>query len=168
MTGFMEEDSPYASDGQKGTFYFEFSRPLRTMDRLQQVHLQISSYQKWFILFYFLSQRLLFSQSFVHFVLCVVQVVCRLDCSCGFLLNQDDYDQHYIAWLPIENYNHVMKVFLLYDLGPCSFTCTNFANLTHTCCLNIYSMSAELTSPWKDISSDFFSFLPCCKFVLGG
>lgn len=42
----MEEDSPYASDGQKGTFYFEFSRPLRTMDRLQQVRFQISSYQK--------------------------------------------------------------------------------------------------------------------------
>ncbi|XP_004309481.1 PREDICTED: uncharacterized protein LOC101311061 [Fragaria vesca subsp. vesca] len=35
-SGFVEEDSPYASDGQKGTFYFEFSRPLRTMDRLQQ------------------------------------------------------------------------------------------------------------------------------------
>ncbi|KAF8401317.1 hypothetical protein HHK36_012251 [Tetracentron sinense] len=35
-TGFVEEDSPYASGGQKGTFYFEFSRPLRTMDRLQQ------------------------------------------------------------------------------------------------------------------------------------
>ncbi|KAK9941494.1 hypothetical protein M0R45_007200 [Rubus argutus] len=33
---FVEEDSPYASDGQKGTFYFEFSRPLRTMDHLQQ------------------------------------------------------------------------------------------------------------------------------------
>ena len=37
----MEEDNPYASDGQKGTFYFEFSRPLRTMDRLQQVSLRI-------------------------------------------------------------------------------------------------------------------------------
>ncbi|KAM5550191.1 hypothetical protein ABKV19_001240 [Rosa sericea] len=35
-SGFVEEDSPYASDGQKGTYYFEFSRPLRTMDRLQQ------------------------------------------------------------------------------------------------------------------------------------
>ncbi|XP_052205501.1 uncharacterized protein LOC127810201 isoform X2 [Diospyros lotus] len=35
-SGFVEEDSPYTSDGQKGTFYFEFSRPLRTMDRLQQ------------------------------------------------------------------------------------------------------------------------------------
>ena len=37
LTGFVEEDSPYASSGQKGTYYFEFSRPLRTMDRLQQV-----------------------------------------------------------------------------------------------------------------------------------
>ncbi|EEF47246.1 uncharacterized protein LOC8267322 [Ricinus communis] len=36
LSGFVEEDSPYASDGQKGTYYFEFSRPLRTMDRLQQ------------------------------------------------------------------------------------------------------------------------------------
>ncbi|CBI39601.3 hypothetical protein VitviT2T_020831 [Vitis vinifera] len=35
-SGFVEEDSPYASSGQKGTYYFEFSRPLRTMDRLQQ------------------------------------------------------------------------------------------------------------------------------------
>ncbi|KAE8009330.1 hypothetical protein FH972_005774 [Carpinus fangiana] len=35
-SGFIEEDSPYASDGKKGTYYFEFSRPLRTMDRLQQ------------------------------------------------------------------------------------------------------------------------------------
>lgn len=36
--GFVEEDSPYSSDsdGQKGTYSFEFSRPLRTMDRLQQ------------------------------------------------------------------------------------------------------------------------------------
>lgn len=44
MTGFVEEDSPYASDGQKGTFYFEFSRPLRTMDRLQQVHLALLNF----------------------------------------------------------------------------------------------------------------------------
>ncbi|KAK6159808.1 hypothetical protein DH2020_003189 [Rehmannia glutinosa] len=34
--GFIEDDSPYGSSGQKGTYYFEFSRPLRTMDRLQQ------------------------------------------------------------------------------------------------------------------------------------
>ncbi|KAK9281067.1 hypothetical protein L1049_003960 [Liquidambar formosana] len=35
-SGFVEEDRPYALNGQKGTYYFEFSRPLRTMDRLQQ------------------------------------------------------------------------------------------------------------------------------------
>lgn len=35
--GFVDEDSPYASGGQKGTYYFEFSRPLRTMDHIQQV-----------------------------------------------------------------------------------------------------------------------------------
>ncbi|KAK1386362.1 putative cytochrome c-552/DMSO reductase-like, hem-binding domain-containing protein [Heracleum sosnowskyi] len=35
-TGFTEEDTPYGSSGQKGTYYFEFSRPLRTMDRFQQ------------------------------------------------------------------------------------------------------------------------------------
>ncbi|KAK9207019.1 hypothetical protein WN943_017303 [Citrus x changshan-huyou] len=35
--GFVEEDSPYASGGQKGTYYFEFSRPLRTMDHIQQI-----------------------------------------------------------------------------------------------------------------------------------
>lgn len=35
-TGFIDEDSPYSTPGQKGTYYFEFSRPLRTMDRLQQ------------------------------------------------------------------------------------------------------------------------------------
>ncbi|KAL0422103.1 UNVERIFIED_CONTAM: hypothetical protein Slati_3233200 [Sesamum latifolium] len=34
--GFIEDDSPYGSSGRKGTYYFEFSRPLRTMDRLQQ------------------------------------------------------------------------------------------------------------------------------------
>lgn len=35
-SGFIEVDSPYGSSGQKGTYYFEFSRPLRTMDLLQQ------------------------------------------------------------------------------------------------------------------------------------
>ncbi|MQM05913.1 hypothetical protein Taro_038730 [Colocasia esculenta] len=35
-SGFVENNSPYASAGQKGTYYFEFSRPLRTRDRLQQ------------------------------------------------------------------------------------------------------------------------------------
>ncbi|XP_078160253.1 heme binding protein [Carex rostrata] len=35
-SGYVEGDSPYATQGQKGTYYFEFSRPLRTMDRFQQ------------------------------------------------------------------------------------------------------------------------------------
>ncbi|XP_074361741.1 uncharacterized protein LOC141701958 [Apium graveolens] len=35
-SGFVEEDSPYADANKKGTYYFEFSRPLRTMDHLQQ------------------------------------------------------------------------------------------------------------------------------------
>ncbi|KAL6515911.1 hypothetical protein OROGR_019216 [Orobanche gracilis] len=35
-SGFIKDDSPYALEGQKGTYYFEFSRPLRTMDRVQQ------------------------------------------------------------------------------------------------------------------------------------
>ncbi|KAI4341646.1 hypothetical protein MLD38_026343 [Melastoma candidum] len=35
-SGFVEEESPYASNGQKGTYFFEFSRPLRTTDRIQQ------------------------------------------------------------------------------------------------------------------------------------
>lgn len=36
-TGLVEEDSPYGKAGDKGTYFFEFSRPLRTMDRFQQV-----------------------------------------------------------------------------------------------------------------------------------
>ncbi|KAI5658549.1 hypothetical protein M9H77_27342 [Catharanthus roseus] len=35
-SGFVVEDSPFASSGKAGTYFFEFSRPLRTMDRLQQ------------------------------------------------------------------------------------------------------------------------------------
>nr|CAD1828568.1 unnamed protein product [Ananas comosus var. bracteatus] len=35
-SGFLEEESPYGDQGNKGTYYFEFSRPLRTMDRFQQ------------------------------------------------------------------------------------------------------------------------------------
>lgn len=34
--GLLENASPYASTGSKGTYTFEFSRPLRTSDRLQQ------------------------------------------------------------------------------------------------------------------------------------
>lgn len=37
--GFLEEESPYGDQGNKGTYYYEFSRPLRTMDRFQQVNL---------------------------------------------------------------------------------------------------------------------------------
>ncbi|CAA3020763.1 domon-like ligand-binding domain-containing precursor [Olea europaea subsp. europaea] len=35
-SGYVEEDNPYASSGQKGTYYFEFTRSMRTMDRHQQ------------------------------------------------------------------------------------------------------------------------------------
>ncbi|XP_009409848.2 uncharacterized protein LOC135678998 [Musa acuminata AAA Group] len=35
-SSFIEEDSPFGKRGLKGTYSFEFSRPLRTMDRLQQ------------------------------------------------------------------------------------------------------------------------------------
>ncbi|XP_021812950.1 uncharacterized protein LOC110755931 [Prunus avium] len=53
-SGFVEEDSPYASDGQKGTFYFEFSRPLRTMDRLQQdVQFTIGGSSKMSVAFWY-------------------------------------------------------------------------------------------------------------------
>ncbi|PKA54669.1 hypothetical protein AXF42_Ash000504 [Apostasia shenzhenica] len=35
-SGLVIDDSPYAKGGAKGTYYFEFSRPLRTMDHSQQ------------------------------------------------------------------------------------------------------------------------------------
>ncbi|KAG0497906.1 hypothetical protein HPP92_002597 [Vanilla planifolia] len=35
-SGLVESDSPFADGGEKGTYYFEFSRPLRTMDFSQQ------------------------------------------------------------------------------------------------------------------------------------
>ncbi|KAG6504971.1 uncharacterized protein LOC121985688 [Zingiber officinale] len=35
-SGLVEEDSPYGKGGEKGTYFFEFSRPLRTMDHFQQ------------------------------------------------------------------------------------------------------------------------------------
>ncbi|TVU47300.1 hypothetical protein EJB05_06895 [Eragrostis curvula] len=34
--GFLDDDSPYGKQDEKGTYYFEFSRPLRTMDQFQQ------------------------------------------------------------------------------------------------------------------------------------
>ncbi|CAN4112707.1 unnamed protein product [Withania somnifera] len=35
-SGFAKDDSPYSSSNQSGAYYFEFSRLLRTMDRLKQ------------------------------------------------------------------------------------------------------------------------------------
>nr|AFK45043.1 unknown [Medicago truncatula] len=35
-SGFVKDENPYAENGKKGTYFFEFSRPLRTMDHLQQ------------------------------------------------------------------------------------------------------------------------------------
>lgn len=53
-SGFLEEDSPYASTGQKGTYYFEFSRPLRTADRLQQdVQFSIGQTSKFSVAFWY-------------------------------------------------------------------------------------------------------------------
>lgn len=53
-SGFVEEDSPYASAGQKGAYYFEFSRPLRTMDRLQQdVQFTIGQSSKFSVAFWY-------------------------------------------------------------------------------------------------------------------
>ncbi|KAG5525448.1 hypothetical protein RHGRI_031939 [Rhododendron griersonianum] len=53
-SGFVEGDSPYATSGQKGTYYFEFSRPLRTMDRLQQdVQFSIAQSSKFSAAFWY-------------------------------------------------------------------------------------------------------------------
>ncbi|XP_057493081.1 uncharacterized protein LOC130778579 [Actinidia eriantha] len=53
-SGFIEDDSPYASSGKKGTYYFEFSRPLRTMDRLQQdVQFTIGQSSKFSVAFWY-------------------------------------------------------------------------------------------------------------------
>jgi hypothetical protein len=37
LPGFVDDDNPYGQQDEKGTYYFEFSRPLRTMDQFQQV-----------------------------------------------------------------------------------------------------------------------------------
>jgi len=37
LPGFVDDDNPYGKQDEKGTYYFEFSRPLRTMDQFQQV-----------------------------------------------------------------------------------------------------------------------------------
>ncbi|GFZ07224.1 heme binding protein [Actinidia rufa] len=53
-SGFIEEDSPYASSGKKGTYCFEFSRSLRTMDRLQQdVQFTIGQSSKFSVAFWY-------------------------------------------------------------------------------------------------------------------
>lgn len=54
QSGYVVEDSPYTPDGQKGTYYFEFSRPLRTMDRLQQdVQFTLGSTAKMSVAFWY-------------------------------------------------------------------------------------------------------------------
>ncbi|XP_038980466.1 uncharacterized protein LOC103700994 [Phoenix dactylifera] len=53
-SGYLEEDSPYARSDQKGTYIFEFSRPLRTMDRFQQdVQFTISQASKMAVAFWY-------------------------------------------------------------------------------------------------------------------
>ncbi|GAB2298432.1 hypothetical protein Dimus_032497 [Dionaea muscipula] len=53
-SGFVDEDSPYSINGQKGTYYFEFSRPLRTMDHLQQdVQFKIGGSSKFSVAFWY-------------------------------------------------------------------------------------------------------------------
>ncbi|XP_022895768.1 uncharacterized protein LOC111409896 [Olea europaea var. sylvestris] len=53
-SGFIEEDSPYASSGQNGTYYFEFTRPMRTMDCLQQdVQFTIGQSSKFSVAFWY-------------------------------------------------------------------------------------------------------------------
>ncbi|KAI4349752.1 hypothetical protein L6164_010312 [Bauhinia variegata] len=53
-SGFIEDESPYADNGKKGTYFFEFSRPLRTMDRLQQdVEFTIGGSSKMSVAFWY-------------------------------------------------------------------------------------------------------------------
>ncbi|XP_030948011.1 uncharacterized protein LOC115972013 [Quercus lobata] len=53
-SGFVEEDSPYSTDGKQGTYYFEFSRPMRTVDRLQQdAQFMIGSSSKMSVAFWY-------------------------------------------------------------------------------------------------------------------
>nr|XP_010921464.1 uncharacterized protein LOC105045011 [Elaeis guineensis]XP_010921465.1 uncharacterized protein LOC105045011 [Elaeis guineensis] len=53
-SGYLEEESPYGESGQKGTYIFEFSRPLRTMDRFQQdVQFTISQASKMAVAFWY-------------------------------------------------------------------------------------------------------------------
>lgn len=53
-SGFSVGDSPYGSSGKKGRYYFEFARPLRTMDRLQQdVQFRIGQSSKFSAAFWY-------------------------------------------------------------------------------------------------------------------
>ncbi|TKY52445.1 hypothetical protein E2542_SST23967 [Spatholobus suberectus] len=53
-SGFVEDESPYAENGKKGTYFFEFSRPLRTMDHLQQdVQFTIGGSSKMSVAFWY-------------------------------------------------------------------------------------------------------------------
>ena len=50
VTGFIEDESPYGEKGKRGTYFFEFSRPLRTMDRFQQVKTNNTALKKLYFL----------------------------------------------------------------------------------------------------------------------
>ncbi|KAG5078809.1 hypothetical protein AAZX31_02G010800 [Glycine max] len=53
-SGFVEDESPYADNGKKGTYFFEFSRSLRTMDHLQQdVQFNIGGSSKMSVAFWY-------------------------------------------------------------------------------------------------------------------
>ncbi|XP_039036748.1 uncharacterized protein LOC120173740 [Hibiscus syriacus] len=53
-SGFVEEDNPYSTGGQTGTYYFGFTRPLRTMDRLQQdIQFTIDGLSKMSVAFWY-------------------------------------------------------------------------------------------------------------------
>ncbi|XP_061338428.1 uncharacterized protein LOC133285233 isoform X2 [Gastrolobium bilobum] len=53
-SGFVEDESPYSENGKKGTYFFEFSRPLRTMDHLQQdVQFSIGGSSKMSVAFWY-------------------------------------------------------------------------------------------------------------------
>ncbi|CAA6653962.1 unnamed protein product [Spirodela intermedia] len=70
-SGFVEKDSPYSSDGQKGTYYFEFSRPLRTVDRLQQdVQFTIGQSTKMAVAFWYPSEGKAWGKSDHYSVSC--------------------------------------------------------------------------------------------------
>ncbi|KAK8982141.1 hypothetical protein V6N11_037318 [Hibiscus sabdariffa] len=67
-SGFVEDDSPYSTGGQKGTYCFEFARPLRTMDRLRQdVQFTIDGSSKMSVAFWwFYANRVCAKQCLGH------------------------------------------------------------------------------------------------------